>query len=113
MSGRAPHSFTIDKRKLTDYLLNPLHKDGGPKARFFVKLGFSTSDPNVLARALLSHAQPERYVRAQSTPWGDRLIFEGSLDAPNGRPFRIRTIWQVKPDDPAEAVFVTAIPMPS
>lgn len=31
----------IAERKITEYLLNPMHPDGESKARFFASLGFS------------------------------------------------------------------------
>jgi len=41
--------------KVTEYLLNPSHPDGSPKARFFSRFGFSRNEPAVLVAALLVH----------------------------------------------------------
>jgi hypothetical protein len=41
--------------KITNYLLNLSHPDGGPKAQFFINGGFSGDRPELLALALLDH----------------------------------------------------------
>ena len=41
------HRATIPPRKLSEYLLNPLHPVGGPKASWFVMLGYQTEVPEV------------------------------------------------------------------
>ena len=47
----------IEEAKLTSYLLNLAHREGGPKAAFFVAFGFSPGAPDVLAEALLEQAR--------------------------------------------------------
>jgi hypothetical protein len=41
----------IAKEKITDYLVNPLHPDGAPKAVFFAAHGFTVENWQVLAEA--------------------------------------------------------------
>lgn len=107
---KLPKSFSMAGAKPSEYLLNLDHKDGGPKARFFMSFGFSPSDPRTLAFAILSHARPERFVRFGLTPLGDvKLIYEGPVETPDGRNPNIRTVWRVVSDDTGE--FVTAVPI--
>jgi hypothetical protein len=42
----------VDRRKITEYLLNPTHPDNGGKAKFFVELGFGIEKWEVFAQAL-------------------------------------------------------------
>jgi hypothetical protein len=47
------HQATIPPEKLSEYLLNPLHPVGGPKASWFLMLGYQTEVPELLAADLL------------------------------------------------------------
>lgn len=112
MSGpaRSPTAFTISLEKISGYLLNPTHPDGGSKARFFELFGFTATAPDILAEALLAHAASANLAREGLTPFGDiKLIYEGPLYAPSGRSPIVRTVWRLLPDDTAH--FVTAVPM--
>lgn len=44
----------VPEEKLIDYLLNPTHPVGGPKARWFLSRGFRASDPENLRVGLLA-----------------------------------------------------------
>ncbi len=105
-----PSEWLIEPRKITHHLLNETHRAGGPKARFFVRFGFSLADPNRLAFALLDHSTEAHLVRDASSGLDDRkLVFEGPIQAPDGRAPRVRTIWSVGSD--GHARFITAIPL--
>lgn len=47
---------TISDTKVSSYLLNLGHPEGGGKAKFFVDHGFATEAPHVLTSALDDHA---------------------------------------------------------
>ena len=47
------HQATILPENLSGYLLNPLHPVGGPKASWFLMLGYQTEVPELLAADLL------------------------------------------------------------
>jgi hypothetical protein len=111
VSDASLRRFRIEQSKLTQYLLNPAHPKGGPKARFFLKVGFSDASPQVLADTLLEHARPERLVGTDMTRWGERLIYEGPAWTPKRGEIRIRSIWQINPDNPLDVVFLTAFPL--
>ena len=45
----------VPAAKITAYLLNFDHPEGGSKARFFVRFGFSPDLPHILEASLLEH----------------------------------------------------------
>jgi hypothetical protein len=45
----------VERAKIVEYLLNPEHRYGASKARFFSRFGFQAQDWEQLAQALLSH----------------------------------------------------------
>ena len=85
----------VEREKITEYLLNPGHRYGGSKARFFAGFGFTLEAWDVLASALREHAQRYEISRTYETLWGPRFEINGELNAPDGRQPRIRTVWQV------------------
>ena len=84
----------IEQEKVADYLLNPTHRYGASKARFFNEFGFQRENWELLAEALREHAQTSEIVRTTETGFGPRFLVEGEIRAPDGRRTRIRTIWQ-------------------
>ena len=59
-----------DPRKVTHYLLDLRHPDGGPKAAYFMRFGFREDDPEPLMEALLEHGRSNEVVRLQKTAFG-------------------------------------------
>lgn len=84
----------VERKKITDYLLNPAHRYGASKARFFSELGFRIEDWERLAVALRQHGRAHGVVRKQETGFGPRYVVEGELTTPSGRCPRVRTVWQ-------------------
>ena len=101
---------SIDPRKVTHYLLDLRHPDGGAKAAFFMRFGFREDDPEPLMEALLEHGRSNEVVRLQKTAFGTNYIVEGPLNAPDGRKPRLRTVWLIDAGGGAPR-FVTAIPL--
>jgi hypothetical protein len=54
------HFAVVERQKITEYLLNPEHRYGASKARFFAAFGFAVDAWEVLANALQEHAQTLR-----------------------------------------------------
>lgn len=111
MSPRAPAaSWTIERSKVVDYLLNDAHRDGASKAKYLRAFGFTRDRPDQLAAALAEHAVacgPGREVRP---PIGSpRLVIEGPLPAPDGRAANVRTVWELTSG--TEARLVTLVPL--
>lgn len=86
----------VDREKITEYLLNPRHRYGASKARFFAAFGFSAEEWQTLADALREHGQRHEVIRVRETGFGPRYEIEGALRAPDGRRPRIRTVWQIE-----------------
>ncbi|MEH3117084.1 MAG: hypothetical protein PGN25_05600 [Methylorubrum populi] len=108
-----PAQFRIDDDKVRKYLLDPHHREGGPKCAFLLSVGFSVSDPVTLMAALAQHPAPERLTRAVPVPFGLRYHFEGLLLCPGGRLANVRTVWQMDSEPGLHAArFITLKPLP-
>ena len=90
------HLCVIDREKIADYLLNPVHRHGASKARFFGEFGFQREAWEVLAG--LEGAGAARSTggrRPRKTPARQMALFNpaqplvdeiGALDIPNMTP---------------------------
>ncbi len=108
-----PASFTIAPAKITAYLLDPNHPDGGPKYAFLAPFGFTPRNPEDLRRALLSHARRDNFAGFVPARRAVKLYFEGLLPTPTEARSNVRTVWQMDDDDPARAArFITLKPLP-
>lgn len=99
----------IDPRKLTEYLLAPDHPEGGPKAAFFIALGFSAARPEDLGDALRAHAAND-VAAFPETPFGIKYVVEAPFTGRNGRHRMLRSIWLVQTGEDFPR-FVTAYPL--
>ena len=86
--------LVIEREKILDYLLNPIHRFGASKARFFGRFGFAPEHWQQLAQALRIHGQTHQVKRVRETGFGPRFEVEGKLNAPDGRSPRVRSVWQ-------------------
>jgi hypothetical protein len=84
----------IEHEKIADYLLNPTHRFGASKARFFHQFGFEPEHWQRLAEALRIHGRTHDVKRVRETGFGPRFEVEGTLSAPDGRSPRVRSVWQ-------------------
>lgn len=89
------HRAVVEREKIVDYLLNPAHRHGAGKARFFGAFGFRVEQWEILAAALREHGQRHDVARTKETGFGPRFQVEGELAAPDGRRPRVRTVWQM------------------
>ncbi len=89
------HVAIVEQAKIVGYLLNPGHRYGASKARFFTNFGFRLDDWETLARALREHAQQHDVSTERETGFGPRYEVDGPLSAPDGRAPRVRTVWQL------------------
>jgi hypothetical protein len=87
---------TVAPEKLTRYLLDFNHPDGGPKARFFIARGFSHDVPDEFAAALIAHAQTARLLAIRQSTFGAGYDMFGELECPNGETVTIRSGWFVE-----------------
>ena len=84
----------IEREKVADYLLNPSHRYGASKARFFTEFGFRREAWEGLAEALREHGRTHDVARVVETEFGPRYTVEGELTTPSGRRPRVRSVWQ-------------------
>lgn len=93
-------SFTneaeVPQAKIVRYLLDPNHRAGKSKARFFLGRGFTVERWEELAEALRRHARENEIARQEQTPLGERLVVEGPMPLPDGSVASIRSIWFVE-----------------
>ena len=109
-SGVKPNRFTVAVLKATGYLLDETHPNGGSKAQFLMRFGFTPNDPVTLLNALLDHPSTGRCLREALTPLGQtKLVYEGLLRSPDGHSPKVRTVWRIRPDGTAD--FVTLVPI--
>ncbi|MDP4022377.1 hypothetical protein Q8W71_07070 [Methylobacterium sp. NEAU 140] len=105
------YGFTVEQAKVTRYLLNVAHAEGGSKAKYLLRFGFTPDDPQPLVVALVRHAIANFPTgrRVQPPKGLPRLVFEGPSEAPDGRRMHLRTVWEVTA--PTELRFITAVPL--
>ena len=98
----------IHPRKISDYLLSPIHPVGRHKQRFFVTIGFSPDRPEDLVTALRRVAREGVLREETATGYGTKYIIDGWLVAPIGL-VGIRTVWII-PEGSLVPELVTAFP---
>ena len=100
----------VEREKIADYLLNPAHRYGASNARFFAHFGFRMAAWEQLAQALREHGRTHEVTKTRETGFGPRYEVEGTLNCPNGRRPRVRSVWQL--DEGAVAPrLLTAYPL--
>ena len=104
------HLAVVEQKKVTGYLLNPGHRYGASKARFFIGFGFHTEAWEVLANALREHGQSNEVVSLRETGFGPRYEVDGVLQVPDSRHPRVRTVWQMDEGQLAPRL-ITAYPL--
>jgi hypothetical protein len=100
----------IDERKLTDYLLNPEHPQGGAgKAGFLFRFKFDRARPDELRSALLLHAHQNDISRSRAMPFGNIFEIDGPLACPDGRTPMVLVVWIIRTREDFPRL-VTAVP---
>lgn len=79
----------VEEEKL-GYLLRGKNKGG-----YFLRLGFSERNFEVLREALLQHARENGIEEVTETDYGVKYHLVGELVSPDGRNPRTITIWQI------------------
>ena len=82
----------VDREKIVDYLLGASSVAAIAKARFFSGMGFTADDWEAFADALRRQAQ-QAEILSKASVWGTETIATGLIDAPNGRRYKITTVW--------------------
>jgi hypothetical protein len=100
----------VPRAKIVLYLLNPEHRVGKGKARFFVSHGFTVEDWQKLADALRQHARDHEITKEETTPLGVRFVVEGDIIMPDGSVAAVRAVWFIEGGERIPR-FVTAYPL--
>jgi hypothetical protein len=95
--------------KLTGYLLNVLHKRGGPKARLLLSVGYRAGYPQLLASDLRAQHLSLEVARSHENAYGVVYEVEGPIKTPSGRTVRFCSVWQVDTGTDAPR-FITMYP---
>jgi len=88
-------SAIVGREKIVGYLLNPEHRFGASKARFFAGFGFSAERWETFVDALREHARRNEVTGCQETGYGPRFEIDGELPSPDGGNPKVRTVWQL------------------
>jgi hypothetical protein len=91
----AANRLVVERAKIADYLLNPAHRFGAGKARFFTHFGFRLTAWEQLAPALREHGRTHEVTKMCATGFGPRYEVEGGLRCPSGRRPLVRSGWQL------------------
>ncbi|TXN21809.1 DUF6883 domain-containing protein [Methylobacterium sp. WL9] len=103
-------TWVVEHAKITRYLLDLSHKEGGSKAKYLLALGFTPDDPETLASALVRHALAHMPGRHVDPPIGlRRVIFEGETETPDGRSLSICAVWELT--TLTEIRLITVVPL--
>ena len=94
---KLPHAAKarVERKKIVEYLLSSSHPDGSAKARFFIRFGFSSERWKIFAEALRQHGKANDVSASIGSRHGTRYSVDGSLETPDGRNPKVRTVWVV------------------
>jgi len=85
----------VEREKIVDYLLNATHPDNGGKAGFFLGLGFSQDDWQLLAAAFRKAAGNQPVAKTMASSHGTKYIMDSRIETPSGKTPLVRTVWIV------------------
>ena len=100
----------VPQAKIVLYLLNPEHRAGRSKARFFSGHGYAAERWEEMAEALRTHGRENEVAKQETTPLGVRLVVEGPLTLCDGVVAEIRSVWFIESGERV-ARLATAYPL--
>lgn len=83
----------VEEKKVTGYLLNLDHDEGGSKARFFCDRGFVLPEREEFAHALRQHGKTQPVTEQETTRHGEKYVVECQLVSPDGQNPCILSVW--------------------
>jgi hypothetical protein len=98
----------VTEDKLCDYLLNPSHPVGGPKAAWFASIGYTKENWTELRDDLLAIVTTCENFVAKASPYGVKYETVGDLGTEGHRPGTVVAVWIVEENFPPR--LVTAYP---
>lgn len=88
-----PHALIVEESKIVAYLLNPQHKEGASKAKFFCNRGFTAGEWQKLAGALRTHGATREVTATEQTAFGLKYIVECAIATPDKSDPCVLTVW--------------------
>jgi hypothetical protein len=85
----------IAPEKLRDYLLNPLHRRGGPKAKLLVGLGYQAAECGQLEWDLRRQHLTHEVSAVTDSEYGVRFEIVAPIVTPSGTRIDFCSIWQI------------------
>ncbi len=89
----------VADEKILNYLLDITHPDGGPKAAFFFRFGFSREHWETLRDELLTHAATYTVSSQRRTSKGMNYVIIGPIQTPDERNPIVCVIWCMLDDE--------------
>ena len=83
----------VEEKKVTGYLLNLDHDEGGSKAQFFSDQGFTLTEWESFAQALRQHGRTQPVTEQEATRHGQKYVVECQLVSPDGHNPCILSVW--------------------
>lgn len=108
MLSHAAHA-TVPEDKIKQYLLDINHPDGGPKAKFFLRHGYTLTSWSLLATDLRLHGQTHPVSGQRPTTDGTNYSVIGPLTMPDGVTRTVKTVWYIETNGTHPSL-VTAYP---
>ena len=90
----------VPVNKMTEYLLNPLNPRASGKPDDFAKMGYDIRNIEVLERDLISIVKNYPPVEQRLTPNSVTYRVEEYIATPKNGNRYIRTVWEIRPEDP-------------
>ena len=85
---------SVEREKISGYLLSTTNPRGRSKALFFSRFGFELESWEDPAEAFKLQVKTHEVVRPVETPYGSRYYVDGIIDTPEGRNPLVRTVRQ-------------------
>ena len=99
MPMKLPHrkNAIIRREKITGYLLSLTHEKGKSKAKFFRGIGFNDANIDEFEKALLKIGKSNevKEIDKKKSKYVIKYIIRGLIDAPNGKQYKVKTVWAV------------------
>lgn len=89
----------IAEEKIRDYLLNPSHPVGGPKAVWFASIGYTIGNWQDLFDDLLQIARTSENFIAKFSPFGVKYEVVGVIGRSEHRQLLVISVWIVEDND--------------
>ena len=101
-------ALIVEEAKVTGYLLNLAHPQGGSKAKYFKNRGFTENAWAMMADALKKHGSTQLITSSNANKYGTKYEVQCQIMTPDGTNPCILTAWIQEGNKPPR--LVTAYP---